>query len=406
MKVIVVGAGLAGLSAARSLEKAGHSVVVLEARERVGGRVWSTTMANGVVVERGGEFVFGGYDTLGAIAREVGVELVPRGFNYGDRRPVGHGLGTREALVPTAAKMAEHRAQRAAAGMTGSFADVFETTDIAPEDRALLTARFTIACGWRLDEVSERWPNPQPSIDGHSEFVVPLWIRGGNQLLAERIARELSEVRLRSPAVAVEQEGEAVVVHIADGTNVHGDAAALALPLPLLREIRFAPALPAEKAEAYARMGMGDITKLHVTLAQRVQPDAIQTTDIPLWAYTPAEHDGLSSVVASAAGGPAHRQALDIDHGNPAAFRERLHAAWPELDLGADALLTPWGLDPWARGAYSFHPVDWSDALETALTAPFGRIAFAGEHASEEQTLDGVMRSGIRAAGDLLALSP
>lgn len=405
MRSIVVGAGLAGLSAARSLEKAGNSVVVLEARERVGGRVWSTTLANGVVVERGGEFIFGGYDTLGAIAREVGVELVARGFNYGDRRPVGEGVGAREALVPTAATMAEHREERAAAGMTGSFADVFETTDIAPEDRALLTARFTIACGWRLDEVSERWPTPQPSIDGHSEFVVPLWVRGGNQLLAERIAQELSgEVRLRSPAVAVEQEGDAVTVHLADGTSACGDAAVLALPLPLLRDLRFAPALPAEKAEAYARMGMGDITKLHVALGQRVEPDAIQTTDIPMWAYTPAEHDGRSTVVGAAAGGPTHRQALDIDSRNPTAFRERLHAAWPELDLGDDTLLTPWRLDPWARGAYSFHPVDWSDALEAALSARFGRIAFAGEHASDEQTLDGVLRSGIRAAGDLLEL--
>jgi monoamine oxidase len=220
------------------------------------------------------------------------------------------------------------------------------------------------------------------------------------------MAQALGEVRLRSPAVAVDQEGDAVIVHVADGTNARGDAVVLALPLPLLRELRFAPALPAPKAEAYARMGMGDITKLHVTLDQRVEPDAIQTTDVPLWAYTPAEHDGLSSVVGAAAGGPTHRQALDIDSGNPATFRERVRAAWPELDLGDDALLTPWRLDRWARGAYSFHPVHWSDALEAALTAPFGRIAFAGEHASDEQTLDGVMRSGIRAAADLLALAP
>lgn len=405
MKAIVVGAGFAGLAAARTLERDGATVVVLEARERVGGRVWSTTMADGVAVERGGEFIFEGYDTLEALAGELGLVLVRRGFTYADRRPVGEGLGRREALAPTAAKMAEHRAERAAAGQTGSIADVFATTDIAPEDRALLTARFTIGLGWRLDEISERWPAPQASVDGHSEFAVPLWVSGGNQRIAERIAQELAgEVRLRSAALAVEQDAGGVTVHVADGTSVRGDAAVLALPLPILRELRFTPALPPAKADAYARMGMGDITKLHVGLAERVTPDAVQTTEVPFWAYTPAEHDGLSSVVGAAAGGTEHRARLDIDTRSPATYRARLAEAWPELVLGDDVLMTPWGLDPWTRGAYTFHPVDWSDEADAALAAPFDRIAFCGEHASDEQTMDGVLCSGIRAAGEVLAL--
>jgi monoamine oxidase len=149
---------------------------------------------------------------------------------------------------------------------------------------------------------------------------------------------------------------------------------------------------------------MGDITKLHVTLDERVTPDAIQTTHVPFWAYAPGEHDGLSSVVGAAAGGPDHRALLQIDTRDPSTYRRHLADAWPELSLGDDVLLTPWKLDPWARGAYTFHPVKWSDAAEEALSAPSGRILFAGEHASDEQTIDGVMRSGIRAAHELLAL--
>lgn len=404
MKVIVVGAGLGGLAAARALEEAGASVVVLEARERVGGRVWSTTMGNGVAVERGGEFIFDGYDELFRLAAELGLELVGRGFTYASRRPVGNGLGTREGLQPTASTMADVRAERAVAGRTGSMADVFAATPIADEDRAMLTARFTIGLGWRLDQVSERWPAPQLSADGHSEFAVPHWIRGGNQRLPEGIARELQgELRLRAAALAVEQDGAGVTVHVADGTSVHGDAVVVAAPAPIVRGIQFTPALPQPTADAYARIGMADITKLHVSLDERVSPDAIQTAEVPFWAYTAAEQDGLSTVVGAAAGGPGHRPPLAIDTRAPETFRSRLAAAWPELRLGEDTLLTPWTLDPWARGAYSFRPVDWSDDAEAALSAPFGRVALAGEHTADEQTLDGTLRSGARAAREVLA---
>lgn len=405
MDAVVVGGGFAGMAAARALERGGARVTVLEARERVGGRVWSTTMGDGVVVERGGEFIFDGYETLERHVDELGLELVRRGFTYADRRPIGDGAGRREDLAAVAARMADHRAARAAAGDAGSMADVFATTDVSEPDRALLTARFTIGLGWRLDQISERWPAPQQSVDGHSEFVVPRWVRGGNQRIAERIAEELAgEVRLRSAALAVDQDERGVTVHVADGTTVRADSVIVAVPLPILRRLVFTPALPADKADAYARMGVGDITKLHVSLAERVTPDAIQDLDVPFWAYTPSEHDGRSSVVGAAAGGSEHRERLAIDTRDPHTFRQRLAAAWPELQLADEMLLTPWMHDPWARGAYTFHPVAWSDDAERALSAPLGRIAFAGEHASEEQTIDGVMRSGIRAAQEVLAL--
>lgn len=93
--VVVVGAGLAGLHAARRLAEAGVEVLVLEARDRVGGRTWSHTLPDGTVVERGGEFIAPDDAVLRGLCDELGLELVPHGFSF-DRRP------TPETPAPTA----------------------------------------------------------------------------------------------------------------------------------------------------------------------------------------------------------------------------------------------------------------------------------------------------------------
>ena len=90
-RAIVVGAGFAGLSAALELGDAGVDVLVLEARERVGGRVWSTTLPNGAVVELGGEWIMPGDDTLAGLAARFGLSVAETGADYGRREPWGQG---------------------------------------------------------------------------------------------------------------------------------------------------------------------------------------------------------------------------------------------------------------------------------------------------------------------------
>jgi phytoene dehydrogenase-like protein len=85
--VIVIGAGYAGLAAALDLEDAGLSVAVLEARGRVGGRVWTVRLDNGALAELGGEWVFDGDDELASLARRFGLELAPTGVDFGRREP-------------------------------------------------------------------------------------------------------------------------------------------------------------------------------------------------------------------------------------------------------------------------------------------------------------------------------
>jgi monoamine oxidase len=92
VRVVVAGAGFAGLLAADRVAQAGHEVVVLEARDRVGGRVWSQELVPGdprTVVERGGEFVLDGYDVMRAVAGELGLRFADTAMSYYEREPRG-----------------------------------------------------------------------------------------------------------------------------------------------------------------------------------------------------------------------------------------------------------------------------------------------------------------------------
>ena len=109
MRVVVVGAGFAGLLAAYQVAQAGHEVVVLEARDRVGGRVWSRELVPGdprSVVERGGEFVLDGYDVMRSVMAWLGLELADMTMSYYEREPRGAALTTHQDMTRCAAVVA------------------------------------------------------------------------------------------------------------------------------------------------------------------------------------------------------------------------------------------------------------------------------------------------------------
>ena len=138
MRVCVVGAGLAGLAAADALRGAGIEPVVLEARDRVGGRVWTAATGTGAAVEMGAEFVTDGYEVLPATVRRLGLRLSPMGMSFGDREP-RDGIGTTRRQLAEACRLVSEAVGRG--GLDG--VSLAALLDRLPLDAG---ARELIAC--------------------------------------------------------------------------------------------------------------------------------------------------------------------------------------------------------------------------------------------------------------------
>ena len=359
-RVVVIGAGYAGLAAGCELADRGVDVVVLEARDRVGGRVWSDRVG-GAVIERGAEFVLAGYDVMRELAARFGLELADTGMSYYVREPRG-------VELETAALQEAGLAAARAAAPGRSVAEVVGALDLPAAAAEAVLARVEISAALGADRLSAE-------VLEHAAAFEPLpshRIAGGNQRLADAMAARLgSRLRLRTPVHALH--------------DVEADHIVLALPLPALREL----ALPDWKRAALDRVEMGHAAKLHVPLARPAPTSAVMSVPDRFWCWTAA---GAEGVLNAFAGSPAALDRLAVADG-PARWLELVRGLRPELELADGAVLTTW-----PDGAYSTAGHD-----EELLAAPAGRLHFAGEHTAGPWAglMEGALRSGLRAAREI-----
>jgi monoamine oxidase len=401
-RVCVVGAGFAGLAAAVALAEAGLEPVVLEARDRVGGRVWSRRLANGAVVELGAEFVEHDHATLVATAARLGLAMAPTGMAYGDRDPRG-GLGTdRATVLAEVARLGDLLAGRPGPDLLGrSVAEVLAALPLDPGAREAIAARLQVSAAQPVEALSAAALGHAGSSFSTRES---LRVAGGNQGIAVALAGRLpGVVRLGAPvrAVAWSDAGMRVAV---DGAELEAEACVLAVPASVIGRIRFDPPLPAWKAEALARVAYGHAAKLFVPLRRVPPPSAVLSVPDHYWTWTACGADGtVQPVVGAFAGSAPALAALGVAAG-PATWRRRLAALRPDLELDRDQLLSTWDDDPWIQAAYSTRTPAFRPGDPDFLARPLGPLHFAGEHTAGPWSglMEGALRSGHRAAAELL----
>jgi monoamine oxidase len=443
--VCVVGAGYAGLTAARRLVQAGKSVAVLEARERIGGRIWTFQLPGGATVDRGGGWVANRHEAILTLAGEVGVTTY-KTYVDGYHLLTGDGRVRRyRGLIPKISPLAiltialaQYRLDRLArqipieAPWTAPRAAEWDARSI---DWFLQRAAIRTAIGRDLfdsvirglfcgDLTRVSFLNLLMLIQASGGFNSLVSITGGYQenlvaggagSIAWRVADELgSAVRLNAPVRAIRQRADHVLVESGELT-VAARHAVVAVPPALALEIDFDPVLPADRQALYRHSTAGPETKTLLVYdhpfwradgfsGQSAGPQS--AAEVTLDASPVA---GTPGVIASFTFGPVAER---VDALDPAERRRQVLAAMverfgPRAASPREFIETSWWKEPWTRGCSMAH---WSPGILTQygalLRRPFGRIHWAGTETATVSygSIDGAVRSGERAAGEILAL--
>lgn len=406
-QIAVIGAGFAGLAAAVRLHRAGYDVTVFEARDRVGGRVWSQeipTPAGPRVIERGAEFVLDNYDAMRALIEDAGLSLVETGMSYYVREP-GDVPGV------TAADIVE--AGQEAGRVLDAMDDSATAEDVLQKlsaDEALvdaLRARIEISTAVSSTEVTAAALRQVASFEPRTSWRVG----GGNQSLAKALASELSAaVRLGAPVRRVEsQTSGGAIVTTDDGESTLFDAAIVAVPIGVLRD-RSAIDTPTngQRERALAGVIQGHAVKLHAPLADAADTSAVMSVGGRYWTWTAVDASGgVAPVLNSFMGSRAAIDASGVAD-DPHAWLESVCRLRPDLAVSGEAMATVWARDRFAQGAYSAHAPAFSPDDAHRLEAPIGDVHFAGEYTEATYTglMEGAIRSGQRAADRVLATVP
>jgi monoamine oxidase len=390
--VVVVGAGMGGLTAAELLARSGWNVTVLEARDRNGGRVWSTTLQNGSVAELGGEWFHESDRGVIDMAARLGMELVDTGIEFTHRDPIEG-----PAIPPGEHRDLSEELAKELSRLTGPERESLTVDrflarfDSHPEAMAVLRSRLEGSAAIPLSRVGVEELEGSFGIGSGRTFR----IAGGNQQLAGSLAAGIGDVRLSTPVAEVHHSAIGVELVDQGGDRHNADAAIIAVPLPSLRRLQFEPQLPDALAVTIDAIEMGKAAKLVQPVSGHPPLLARQSIELPVWFWTSG---AAESVLSSFAGTADAVQRLIVGD-----EWMRLSArVVPNHVAMSDPLIVDWGAEEWSMGCYSALGPGQRRLLDN-FDLPPSRIEFAGEHVNGSGTIEGAVQSGIRAATRLLA---
>jgi monoamine oxidase len=409
--VVVVGAGLAGLVAARRLRELGHEVTVFEARDRVGGRILTLhdTFADGQIAEAGAEFVAPSHTELRALLRRAGLRLIAAPPGNGG---VVHRIGRTRAYATfatpgTRADIGRFWARTASLPLARSLdarSAAWHVRRLELRDRArfLVEHQLRGAFGVEPENLSLLFLAQQARVGRGPTGRRRFRIRGGADQLPLALSQGV-DVRLATPVRGIAHGAGGVTALVGD-EEVDADACVLAVPVKLLASIEFEPGLPPALAAAVEHLGYGHAVK------------AMLQYDEPFW-------DGSGDITADL----DFQVAWDATRGQRG--RRRVLTAYPtgrngllygsvsrrsrgmlaadeveEVYPGSRALFergetVAWHIDGWSQGSTVAYAPAQVIRFRPAIRQPLGRLHFAGEHTDElAGTMEGAVRSGTRVA--------
>jgi monoamine oxidase len=443
-RVVVVGAGLAGLTAALDLVDAGWDVVVLEARDRVGGRVHTlrTPFTHGLHAEAGGESIDNGHHQLRAMIKRFGLRTEHRAplkpydatvYYEGARTRLGDFVARRGGRVLRDVLRFYDAVAALSAGVDADYPELarnagqldaqnleqfLRAQHLVPEAEFLMRVQNRGEYNAELRDISLLFVAQQGAAapDGGllSFFSAETRrISGGNDRLPRAMAAALGHrVRLRSPVTRIEHNSTGVrVFHGGGGAPVDAARVVLATPMTPLRQVDFLPQLPQSVAAAVQGLDLGNAVKI------------VREYDVPFW--TAEGFSGFTLTDLPFAIGWSPTDSYPAVHGlltefvtgdsalHAASLREQERRTWGQHQLDrvypearalrrSNAATMVWRHERYTGGGYAIYRPGQLSRFYPVFRDGFGPIRFAGEHASGlAGYMESAVRSGHRAAGQI-----